>query len=88
MRCVPQPGRVGLPLKPKPGSDGQTTWKASSGLPPCATGSVSGPMTLKNSTTDPGQPCVKTSGVAVGSGERTWMKWMSRPSTVAMNCGN
>ena len=32
--------------KPKPGSEGQTTWKASAGLPPCATGSTSGAITF------------------------------------------
>ena len=48
-----------------PAATGTTTWKAS-GLPPCAVGSVSGPITLRNSTTEPGQPCVITSGSASG----------------------
>ena len=29
MRSTPQPVSVGFPLKPNPGSDGSTTWKAS-----------------------------------------------------------
>ena len=65
-----QPVAVGLPEKPNPGSDGHTTWKASSARPPCAVGSVSGPMTLPNSTTDPGHPCVRTRGNASSCGER------------------
>ena len=50
--------------------DGQTTWNASIGSPPCAAGSVSSGMIASNSTNDPGQPCVMTSGNAPGSGER------------------
>jgi len=56
MRSAFQPRSAGLSEKPKPGSDGATTWNASSALPPCVAGSVKGPMTLKNSITDPGQP--------------------------------
>src|SRR5262245_7640761 len=47
MRSVPQPVSVGLPEKPKPGSDGRTRWNASSAVPPCAVGSVSGPTVLE-----------------------------------------
>ena len=65
MRCVPHPGPAGLPLNPNPGSVGHTTWNASLALAPNATGSVSGSMTLPNSTTEPGQPCVMTSGTAL-----------------------
>ena len=43
-----------------------TTSKASSARPPCAAGSVSGPMILANSTNDPGQPWVMSSGNAFG----------------------
>ena len=85
MRSTPQPVRVGLAEKPKPGSDGQTTWKASAALPPCAVGSVSGPMTLWNSTTEPGQPWVNTSGIASACGERTWMKCSAKPSISVVN---
>src|ERR1022692_2943678 len=41
-----------------------TTSNASAGSPPCAAGSVSGPITSMNSTQDPGQPWVKIRGVA------------------------
>ena len=85
MRGTPQPVAVGLPEKAKPGSDGQITWNASSALPPCAVGSTSGPMTLWNSTIEPGQPCVISSGRACGCGERWWMKCTSSPSSVVMN---
>ncbi len=34
MRSTLQPVYVGLAEKPKPGSDGQTTWNASAALPP------------------------------------------------------
>ena len=86
MRSTPQPVVVGLPEKPKPGSDGQTTWNASAASPPCAVGSVSGSITLWNSTIEPGQPWVMISGMASGCGERTWMKWMSSPSIAVVNC--
>src|SRR5258708_825287 len=33
-----------------------------------------------SSITEPGQPCVTTSGSAFSYGERTWMKWISTPS--------
>ena len=85
---MPQPVRVGLPLKPNPGSDGHTTWNASDADPPWATGSVSGPMTFRNSSTEPGQPCVMTSGTAPASGDRAWMKCTSMPPTRATNWSN
>ena len=72
---------------PYPGSDGMTTSKASAGSPPCARGSVSGPITLRNSTGELGQPWVRISGRASGSAERTCRKWMSWPSMVVTNCG-
>ena len=61
------------------------TWKASSALPPWATGSVSGPITLWNSITEPGQPWVINSGRAFSLGDRLWMKWMSSPSICVLN---
>ena len=64
-----------------------TTSNASSALPPCAVGSVSGPMSLICSSTEPGQPWLMTSGSAFGCFERTWMKWMSSPSMFVTNCG-
>ena len=68
--------------------DGATTWNASSALPPCAAGSVSGPMISMNSTTEPGQPCVTSSGRASGSGERWWMKWTSTSPICVLNWSN
>jgi hypothetical protein len=69
-----------LPENANPGSDGAITWNASAASPPWATGSVNGSITLWNSTIDPGQPWVISSGIASGCGERWWMKWMSSPS--------
>ena len=86
MRSAFQPGSAGLPENPKPGSDGATTWKASCASPPCAVGSVNGSMILKNSMTEPGQPCVMTIGRASACGERTCRKWMSRPSISVRYC--
>ncbi len=85
---MPHPGRVGLSLKPYPGNDGQTMWKASAASPPWAMGSVSGPMTLRNSMIEPGQPCVMMSGRASACWERTCRKWMLRPSIGVRNCGS
>jgi hypothetical protein len=70
MRSTPQPVVVGLPENPNPGSVGQITWKASLAWPPCRVGSVSGSITLWNSTIDPGHPWVITSGLASGCGDR------------------
>ncbi len=63
-----------------------TTWNASAGSPPWPRGSVSGPIRSRNSRTEPGQPCVRTSGKASGSGERTCRKWISCPSITVVNC--
>ena len=41
-----QPGAVGFPEKPWPGSEGMTTSKASAAVPPWAVGLVRGSMTL------------------------------------------
>ncbi|PWK87324.1 hypothetical protein C8D88_104485 [Lentzea atacamensis] len=68
--------------------DGITRWQASSALPPCAVGSVSGPMIFSCSMTEPGQPCETSSGSALSCLERTWTKWMSSPSISVMNCGS
>ena len=38
--------------------------------------------------TEPGQPCVMTSGIASSCGDRTWMKWISTPSISVVNCGS
>ncbi len=45
-------------------------------------------MTFSISTIEPGQPCVMITGSAFSCGERTWMKWMSRPSISVTKCGN
>ena len=87
IRSIPQPTRVGLSLKPNPGTDGQTTWKASAASPPCAVGSVSGPRTFRNSTIEPGQPWVMTSGRASSCGDRTWRRWIASPSITGRSCG-
>jgi hypothetical protein len=39
------------------------------------------------STTVLGQPWVRISGSAPGSGERAWRKWTFCPSMVVVNCG-
>jgi hypothetical protein len=84
MRAESQPASVGCDEKPKPGIDGMTTSNASSLLPPCAVGSVSGPITSSISITEPGQPCVMISGRAPSCSDLTWMKWMSSPSMFVM----
>ena len=33
-------------------------------------------MIFVNSATEPGQPCVMTSGIGLGPVPRAWMKWM------------
>jgi hypothetical protein len=65
-----------------------TRSKASLAVPPCAVGSVSGPMTPSSSMTEPGQPCVIINGSASGCGDFTWMKWTSTPSISVVNCGS
>ncbi len=84
---LPQPGSL-IGEKPKPGIDGSTRCTASSALPPCATGSVSGPTTCANSTNELGQPCTISSGRAVGSAERMCTKWIGWPSTSVTYCGS
>src|SRR5215831_2374358 len=87
MRMGSQPSSVGAAENPWPGSDGITTSNASDALPPCAVGFVSGSMSFNCSMIEPGQPCVTIIGNACGCVERTWMKCMSTPSIVVMNCG-
>ena len=84
MRTGSQPGSLVGPDSPKPGRDGSTRWNASAG----SGGLVSGSMTSRNSTTEPGQPWVITSGNASACGERTWMRWTCAPSTSVMSCGS
>ncbi len=83
-----QPISTGSPEKPYPGSEGSTRWKASSALPPCAVGSVSGPTESIISITEPGQPWVMISGSAFSCSDLTWMKWTSTPSISVTNCGS
>jgi hypothetical protein len=49
---------------------------------------VSGSMIFSCSMIEPGQPCETISGSAFCCGERTWRKWMSRPSILVVNCGS
>ena len=80
IRTWSQPGPDSGVEKPDPGNDGATTWKASAGSPACRAGSVSGPTRSRRSSTEPGQPCVSSSGSASGSAERTctrWIRWLS-----------
>ena len=88
MRSGPQPVTVGFPEKPCPGSDGRTRWNASSAVPPCAVGLVSGSITSSISITEPGQPWVMSSGNAFSCLDCTWMKWMLSPSISVVNCGS
>ena len=87
IRLGAQPVVGAGPEKPNPGRDGATTWNASAGSPPCARGSVSGPTTSRNSAIDPGQPWLRTSGSASGSGERTCAAWIGVPSISVSSCG-
>jgi hypothetical protein len=68
--------------------DGTTRSNASPAEPPCAVGSVSGPMTPIISMIEPGQPCVMTRGSAFSCGDFTWMKWILVPSISVVNCGS
>jgi hypothetical protein len=53
----------------------------------CAVGLVSGSMIFSCSRIEPGHPWVTISGSASSCWERTWMKWMSSPSTSVMKFG-
>jgi hypothetical protein len=87
MRDTVHPVSVGFWEKPSPGSDGTTTSNESAASPPNETGSVSGPISFRNSTIEPGHPCVSISGIALGFSDLTWMKWMSSPSISVRNWG-
>ena len=87
VRWVPQPLWASGAEKANPGSEGMTRSKATAGSRPCARGSVSGPMMSRYSATEPGQPWVKISGTAPGSGDLTCRKWMSCPSISVTNWG-
>ena len=67
IRCTPQPGVEGLPLKPYPGSDGTTRWKSSPFEEP-----ASRSIACSNSKNDPGHPWVRMSGAASGVAEGRW----------------
>lgn len=58
------------------------------GIPPVAAGIGQRPIISMNSMTEPGQPCVRSRGIASGSGERTWMKWTRAPPMLATYWGN
>src|ERR687893_36362 len=45
-------------------------------------------MVSSSSMTEPGQPCVMISGSASSCRDLTWMKWMSMPSILVLNCGS
>jgi hypothetical protein len=45
-------------------------------------------MIFSCSMIEPGQPWVTISGRASACGERTWRRWMSRPSISVVNCGS
>lgn len=54
VRAVVQPRSCSGALNPNPGSEGTTTENARAGSPPCAAGSVSGPIMSRKSRTEPG----------------------------------
>src|SRR5580698_9388541 len=54
MRDTVHPVCMGFPENPNPGSDGTTTSNESAASPPNETGSVSGPISFRNSTIEPG----------------------------------
>ncbi len=87
MRMASQPGPLSGVENPKPGSEGMTRSKASAGSRPWLRGSVSGPMTSRNSTKLEGQPWISMSGVAPGLAERMCRKWIVCPSISVTNCG-
>jgi hypothetical protein len=70
-RSAFHPRSAGFSEKAKPGSEGMTTSKASLVVPPCAVGSVSGPITCRKRRIVLGHPCVSTMGSALGCCDRT-----------------
>ncbi len=83
-RWTPQPGVVGLPENPNPGSDGTQRGTRRPGR----AGRPAARRRAANSATEPGQPWVSSSGTAPSCGERTCRKCTSSPSTGVVNCGN
>lgn len=75
-RLNSHPGSVVGPDSVKPGMVGKIRWK-----------SVSNGAMAVNSTIEPGQPCVNTSGIASGDAERRWAKCTTAPSTTVLYCG-
>ncbi len=70
--CVgSMPGIWGAGLKPYPGMEGATTWKA--GKP--GGGSVKGSSRPPTSIKEPGVPCMKRRGMALGCEEQWCTKW-------------
>jgi hypothetical protein len=45
-------------------------------------------MIFSCSIVEPGHPWVTISGSASSCAERTWMKWMSTPSSPVTKCGS
>jgi len=86
LRACVHPGAAGDPEKPWPGMEGITTSNATDESPPCALGSVSGPMRSRSSTNDPGQPWISMSGTAFGSEERTAARIRKRYRPVPHLC--
>ena len=74
--------------RPYPGSDGATTVNASAGSPPKLAGSVRRGIRSRNSNTDPGQPCISSSGQGFGPLPGTCRKCTSMSCSAALNCGN
>src|SRR6516162_3408251 len=87
MRDTVHPVYVGSRHLQNPGSDGTTTSNESAASPSNETGSVSEPISFRNSKIEPGHPCVSISGIALGFLDLTWMKWMSSPSIPVRNWG-
>ena len=81
------PGTGRLVAEPESGQRRAHHVERVAALPPNAAGSVSGSITLWNSTTEPGQPCVITSGMAThAANERGRSECRGRRSSFR-NCG-
>jgi hypothetical protein len=68
------PSFAGLSEKPKPGREGTTTSNESAASNPCAAGSVRRGIISSISAKDPGQPCVRISGMGAGPLPFSYMK--------------
>lgn len=78
----------GAEEKANPGREGTTTWKET-GLPvDVSFFDIRGLMMGENSRKDPGQPWSNNNGIAFGSVDFSWIKWMSKPSIFAVKCLN